>query len=115
MVGGKTFKWILVCINTFDRYLYALPMQTKEQVEVREALEKILGLALKPPKVISSDQGQEFQGIVSALLAQNNIAHKLKAVSDVQGIGVVDKAIQSLKQKLSQMVAVGGTWVSNLP
>ena len=21
VVGGKTFKWILVCINTFDRYL----------------------------------------------------------------------------------------------
>ncbi len=44
VVGGKTFKWILVCINTFDRYLYALPMQTKEQVEVRESLEKILNL-----------------------------------------------------------------------
>ena len=114
VVGAKTFKWILVCINTFDRYLYALPMQTKEQVEVREALEKILDLALKPPRVISSDQGQEFQTEVTAMLTRKKIVHRFKAVGDVNAIGVVDKAIQSLKQKLSQMVAVSGTWVSNL-
>ena len=51
-------------------------MQTKEQVEVREALEKILELALKPPKVISSDQGQEFQTEVTAMLTRKKIVHQ---------------------------------------
>ncbi len=37
-------------------------MQTKEQTEVQVTLEKILGYARKRPKLISSDQGQEFQG-----------------------------------------------------
>ena len=114
-VSGVTYRYILVAINVFDRYIYGQPMRTKEQSEVRLTLEKILEAAKQKPKLISSDQGQEFQGIVSALMAQKNIAHKLKAVNDVNGIGVIDKAIQSLKQKLSQMVAVGGTWVSNLP
>ena len=114
-VERKVFKWILVCINVFDRYMYAHAMQTKEQIEVWESLEKILALAKKPPKIISSDQGQEFQTLVTAQLAKKGIAHKFKAVGDVNAIGVVDKAIQSLKQRLSQMVAVGGTWVSNLP
>jgi transposase InsO family protein len=114
-ISGVTYRYILVAINVFDRYIYGRAMRTKEQSEVRLTLEQILEAAKQKPKLISSDQGQEFQGIVTALLAQKNIAHKLKAVGDVNGIGVVDKAIQSLKQKLSQMVAVRGTWVSNLP
>ena len=114
-VERKVFKWILVCINVFERYLYAHAMQTKEQIEVWESLEKILALAVKPPKIISSDQGQEFQTLVTQQLTRRGIAHKFKTVGDSNALGVVDKAIQSLKQKLSQMVAVGGTWVSNLP
>ena len=114
-VERKVFKWILVCINVFDRYLYAHAMQTKEQIEVWESLEKILALAQKTPKIISSDQGQEFQTLVTEQLAKKGIAHKFKTVGDVNAIGIIDKAIASLKQKLSQMVAVGGTWVSDLP
>ena len=60
--GGKTLRYILVAINVFDRYLYAEPMQTKEPPEVKFALEKLLSLALKKPKLISSDQGLEFRG-----------------------------------------------------
>ncbi len=48
-------------------------------------------------------------------LARKNIAHKLKAVGDVNGIAVADKAIQSLKQKTAQIVTGGGTWLAALP
>ena len=74
VVAGKTFRYILVAINVFDRYLYAEPMQTKEPAEVKTALGKLLSLALKKPKLISSDQGLEFKGVVSDFLTRKGIA-----------------------------------------
>ena len=114
VVAGKTLRYILVAINVFDRYLYAEPMETKEPVEVKEALRKLLLSAPKRPKLISSDQGLEFKGVVSDFLTKNKIAQKYKDTGDVNGIGVIDKAIQSLKQRLAQLSTEGGTWASVL-
>ncbi len=114
VVAGKTLRYILVAINVFDRYLYAEPMETKEPAEVKIALGKLLSLALKKPKLISSDQGAEFKGVVSTFLARKGIAHKYKEIGDVNDIGVIDKAMQELKQRLAQLATGGGTWASVL-
>ena len=114
VVAGVTMRYILVCINVFDRYLYAEPIKSKEAKDVAVVLQKILRAAKTLPKLISSDQGTEFQNDFPELLRRNGIAHKLKAVGDVNGIGVIDKAIQSLKQKIAQMVTRSGTWASVL-
>ena len=66
------------------------------------------------PKLISSDQGLEFKGVVSDFLTENNIAQMYKDTGDVNGIGVIDKAIQSLKQRLAQLSTEGGSWASVL-
>jgi hypothetical protein len=115
VVAGVTLRYILVCINVFDRYLYAETIKSKESKDVAVALAAIFRRAKKLPKLISSDQGTEFQNDIPELLRKNNIAHKQKAVGDVNAIGVVDKAIQSLKQKIAQMVTRSGTWASVLP
>jgi hypothetical protein len=114
VVAGRTFKYILVAVNVFDRYLYASPLETKMQGEVREALAKLLELALRKPKLISCDQGQEFRGLVGLMLEKKGIVQKFKDTSDVNGIGVIDKAIQTLKQRLAQLATGGGTWASVL-
>ena len=52
--------------------------------------------------------------MVSVFLAKKGIAQKFKDPSDVNGIGVIDKAIQSLKQRLAQLATARGTWASVL-
>ena len=59
----------LVADNVFDRFTYALPLTSKEPTQVAEALGKLLKGANKKPKLISSDNGNEFLGPVSELLA----------------------------------------------
>ncbi len=114
-VGRKTWRFILVAVNVFDRYMYALPLETKEPKEVLEALAKLITTAAKKPKLISSDDGLEFKGPVSAYLTRRGIAQKFKATSDVNGLGLIDKAIQSLKVRLAEATTVAGkTWVSEL-
>ncbi len=114
-VGRKTFRFILVAINVFDRYLYALPLESKEPAVVLEALAKLITTAAKKPKLISSDDGLEFKGPVSAYLTRRGIVQKFKDTADVNGLGLIDKAIQSLKVRLAEATTVAGkTWASEL-
>ncbi len=54
VMAGKTLRYILVAINVFDRYLYAMPLESKEPGEVKIALWRLLSLALKKPKLFLS-------------------------------------------------------------
>ena len=110
--NGSVF---LVCVNVFDRFTWAKTISSKEPANVAEALDFLLELAPKPPKLITSDNGNEFLGPVSALLTRKNIAQRFKAVGDVNAIGVVDRAIQTLKRKLAELAAkLGSPWSSLL-
>jgi hypothetical protein len=114
-VGRKTLRFILVAVNVFDRYLYALPLESKEPKEVLEALTKLITVAPRKPKLISSDDGLEFKGVVSAYLTRRGIVQKFKDTADVNGLGMIDKAIQSLKVRLAEATTVPGkTWASEL-
>ena len=105
----------LVAVNVFDRFTWALPLKSKEPTQVAEALEKLLRAAHKKPKLISSDNGNEFLGPVSKLLAKQKIAQAYKAVGDVNALGVVDRAIQTLKKKLAELAGrTGRSWPSLL-
>ncbi len=110
--GSEVF---LVAVNVFDRFVWALAIKSKEPSQVAEALAKLLRAAQKKPKLISSDNGNEFLGPVSKLLVRHKIAQSFKAVGDVNAIGVVDRAIQTLKKKLAELAArTGRSWSSLL-
>jgi hypothetical protein len=82
---------------------------------VAEALAKLINSAPRKPNLISSDDGLEFKGPVSAYLTRRSIVQKFKDPSDVNGLGLLDKAIQSLKVRLAEATTVAGkTWVSEL-
>jgi hypothetical protein len=87
----------LVCVNVLDRFAGALPLKSKEPTNVAEALDTFLQFAPMMPKLITSDNGNEFLGPVSTLLAKYRIAQSFKAVGDVNASGVVDWAIQTLR------------------
>ncbi len=88
VVGGVTLRYVLVCINVFDRFLYAEPIKSKEPRDVTVAMSAIFRRAGKLPKLISTDQGAEFQNEFPELLRRNAIAHTLKVVNAANGNGV---------------------------
>lgn len=114
----RTYKFFLVVVNTFDRVVYTRALKSKEPWEVKTKLSQILEEAPKKPKVISSDNGNEFLGEVSEYLQSKAIAQRFKAVGDQNALGVVDRAIQSIKQTIARMMADDAnvdTWVDVLP
>ena len=114
-VAADGYTAYLVAVNVFDRFTYALPLTSKEPTQVAEALGKLLKGANKKPKLISSDNGNEFLGPVSKLLVKKKIAQAFKSVGDVNALGVIDRAIQTLKRKLAELAgSTGRSWPSLL-
>ena len=113
---SDTFKYFLVVINAFDRVSYAASLKSKDPGAVTTGLETILNTVPVLPKVISSDNGAEFQGDVSDFLAGLGIAQRFKAVGDMNALGVVDWAIQTIKRKIAELAASSKqTWPALLP
>jgi len=113
----RIYKFFLVVINVFDRVVYTRALKTKEPWEVKAKLSQIISEAPAKPKVSSSDNGNEFLGEVSTYLEGRGIAQRFKAVGDQNALGVVDRAIQSIKQIIARMMATsdGESWVDVLP
>lgn len=109
-------KFILFCVNAFDRYIYARALKSKTGHAVANALKSILASAEKKPQVISSDNGTEFtQGPVVALLGAEGIIQKFKDPKDLNALGLADRNIGILKRKLGELHNQNNlTWATNL-
>jgi hypothetical protein len=65
--------------------------------------------------MISSDKGNEWVGPVQELLDARGIIRKTKDPNDANALGVVDRAIQTLKKKLAESLSEEpGEWASRI-
>ena len=81
-----------MCIDCFSRQVWARAPKHKTQEEVKIKLSQIIsevGSARKP-KIVSSNDGQEFQGLVPEFLTRKGIAQRSKSIGDVNALGLVD-------------------------
>ena len=115
--AGESYSAILVCIDCFSRQVWAKALKQKTQEEVKAKLSQIFAAAGHKPKVISSDNGQEFRGVLSEYLDEKLVVQRYKSVGDVNALGLVDRAIQQLKLKISEILSTRAdkTWVDVLP
>ena len=67
-VGFKTYKYILVVLDIFSRFVFLRVLQSKHSAEVASELLQIFTDA-GPPHRLQSDQGNEFKGVVKELMA----------------------------------------------
>ncbi len=51
-VASEGYTAYLVAVDVFDRFVWALPLKSKEPTQVAEALAKLLRAARKKPKII---------------------------------------------------------------
>jgi transposase InsO family protein len=114
-VGRETYKYILVLIDVFSREVWAAPVKDKTPVAVEPVLRRMLAGLPKQPAMISSDKGNEWVGPVQELLDDSSIIRKTKDPNDVNALGVVDRAIQTLKKKLAESLSEEpGEWASRI-
>ena len=71
-VGNRVYKYIMILLDIFSRFLFLRALQSKQASEVASNLLQIFSDA-GPPQRIQSDQGSEFKGAVKKLMNDLNV------------------------------------------
>ena len=103
-------KYGLVVQDVFTREIATKALLKRAETVTRAAAEIIPDLVQEEGNyVVTTDLGNEFQGLEAAL--PGGAVHRQKDPSDRNATAVVDRAIQTLKKDLAGMVARrGGGW-----
>ena len=108
--------YILVLIQTWSRKLWCAPMRDKTAQQTNAAMRTLFQEAQAKPNqthVLLHDAGQEFSQVATVL--PDNWVSTVKDPLDRQGIASLDKAIQTLKSNLEDIIEEkAGDWRTHL-
>lgn len=117
---ARQYRYILVVIDNFSRFMYTQPMTSKTAKTTSKAMEKILDKIVedhdKVPRYILGDDGSEFKGDYIELLKSRGIEKRRTLGGQPQSNGLVERANGKLKRVMAKNKEIfKGTWVDNLP
>jgi hypothetical protein len=101
------YKWILTIIDTFSKKAWAYKLKNKTADQVWQQLEHFLDQIPNDQKIsiIQSDNGTEFQGIVSEELEKRGIKQIFSSPYHPQSQGAVESFNGQLKRLLARVFA----------
>lgn len=106
---NKGNRYILVVINVFSKYVWALPVKSKTGKDVTAAMKEILINAKTPPKNLQTDQGKEFfNKDFHKLMEQFKINH-YSTFSNMKA-SVVERVNRTLKNKMWRKFSMQGNY-----
>jgi transposase InsO family protein len=105
---SRQYRYIMVCIDIFSRFVWAFPLTGKSVAVTTRALEKLLDECKEKPRLISNDSGPEFQGSFDALLKSRGIKHINGIPGRPESNGVVERVNGTLKKLILREKAYKG-------
>ena len=108
------YKYILVIIDTFSRYVWTRPLKSKSTKDTAEAFEDVFKEG-RTPDILRSDAGKEFTGnALKKVLDEKNILHFV-AQNETKA-SFSERQIQTLKMKLTKDIyeRQNKEWISRL-
>lgn len=113
---GPQFRYILVVIDVMSRFVWTAPLINKEPATVEPILRRLINSMDKKPVFVFTDKGNEFTNEVSTMLEEKEIIHKTRREAhDMNVLGVIDRAIQTIKKRLAENLADNKSeWVQRL-
>ena len=104
---NKGYKYILMIIDVFSKFGWAIPLKTKTGVEVTRAFER-LWRTVPHPKKLWVDKGTEFyNGTMKKLLAKNNI--ELYSTENEEKSSVVERWNRTIKRNMWKYFTANNT------
>lgn len=100
----KPFKYLLLIIDVFTRFLFAVPLYDKSRKEVTEGLELIFLTTGKIPYSITSDAGLEFNNDNVRSLCKKYKINQFFSVPKITHASIVERVILSLRIKIGKMM-----------
>ncbi|CAF1261107.1 unnamed protein product, partial [Adineta steineri] len=113
--NGVEYRYVLVVVDIFSRFMFLRPLTHKSSVEVCHHLEQIFR-EHGTPNIIQTDRGTEFHGFFDELCNKRNIKHIRSRAYHPQSQGKVERLNRSWKNKMVYDNLINGNpnWVGNL-
>lgn len=113
---NKNYRFILVVIDCFSKYVWCRPLISKSGEEVANAFEDILKKTDRKPANFQTDQGREYFNVhFKKLMQKYNINH-YSTYSPMKA-AIAERVIRTLKESLFKYFSLNGSykWVDILP
>lgn len=102
------FKYILIVIDCFSKYLWTRPLKTKTGVEVANAMAEVMNDG-RIPRNIQSDNGTEFYNVNFArLMKKHNINHY--STYSTKKASIAERVIRTVKENLYKAFSMRGKY-----
>ena len=101
----RGFKWCMVGVDYFSKWIEGIPMTSKSSAEVAYHLLYAIISRYGAPAEIVTDGGGEFAGEVEDLLRRCLIDHRITSAQHPQANGLAERAVGTLKRCLKRHVA----------
>ncbi len=111
------YKYILIAIDGFSKYVYAEPLKRKESKQTAEAFEKMLKVGGLNTLLLYTDAGKEFIGEpFQSVLRKYKIKHRICTSGDFH-CPFVERVIRTIKEKLFPAMTsqISRRWLELLP
>jgi integrase-like protein len=106
---NKGYRYILVVINAFSKYVWAFPVKRKTGKAVSETMEKVLSSLKTTPKNLQTDMGKEFYNKeFQNLMKKFNVNH-YSSFSNLKS-SIVERCNRTLKNMMWKQFSLQGTY-----
>ena len=109
------YKWVLMVVEIFTRYAWAVPLKTKRTSEVAAAMETVF--KDHKPLSLTTDSGNEFGGAPAQKLYKKiGLQHINVDIGNHKALGIIDRFTRTLRAKLTKVQTASKTtkWVDKL-
>ena len=114
--NNKRFRYIIVIIDNFSNYSWAIPLKNKNSQTIRNEFSNILTTSKRKPLKVESDRGTEFyKSIFQNFLKVKNIQHY--SIFTDKSPSIAECVIRTIRNLLKKPVFLAGNadWISELP
>lgn len=111
---NKGYKFVLIVIDTFTKYVWVEPLKNKTGNEVVKCMSNILKKA--SPKLLQTDNGTEFYNTYfKNLMSKYKIRH-YSVYSNIKA-AMVERVIRTVKNRMYKYFTANGswTWINHIP
>lgn len=106
---NKGYKYVLVVIDAFSKYVWTKPLKSKIKNSVTNAMQSIITSSSRHPKNLQTDLGTEFYNdVFKQLMRKYKINHY--STYSVKKASIVERVIRTLKSHLYKLFSLIGQY-----
>ena len=114
--NNKGYRYILIIIDNFSKYLWAIPLQNKYVQTITNEFSKILSTSKRSPAKLESHRGLEFYNSIFQNFLKSKNIHNYSRFTD-KGPSIAERVIRTIRNLIKKPVFLtrNADWISKLP